>query len=110
MAEPTLSDVFGPGASQTGTQLIISKADLAAVGLTPAADNRAEQLFVGLVLRVLAYLNPSTQETNPDIQVTVEEGAFPAIVFRNNQNYRQTSYTVNLQKLDTSAAIDPDDY
>jgi hypothetical protein len=110
MAEPTLSEVFGAGASQTGTQLIISKADLAAVGLTAAADNRAEQLFVALLLKVSAYLNPTTQETNPEIQVTVEEGAFPSIVFRNNQNYRQTTYTVNLQKLDTSIEIDPDDY
>lgn len=34
MAEPTLAQVFGENATQDGTQLIISKADLAAVGLT----------------------------------------------------------------------------
>ncbi|WP_017317106.1 hypothetical protein [Mastigocladopsis repens] len=110
MAEPTLTEVFGLGASQTDAQLIISKADLAAVGLTPAANNRAEQLFVALLLKVQAYLNPTSQETNPDIQIIIEEGTFPSIVFRNNQNYRQTTYTVNLQKLDNSSAIDPDDY
>lgn len=109
MAEPTLTQVFGAGASQDANTLTIAKSDLAAMGLTASASNRAEALLVALILKVKAYLNSTNQESDPDIQVTIEDG-FPSLVFRNNQNYRQTSYTVNLQKLDVGSTVDPDDY
>lgn len=109
MAEPTLQQVFGANATQDANTITISKADLTPVGLTSSATNRAEQLFVAILLKAAAYLNPTTQTNDNDVQVTIES-SFPSITFRNNQNYRQNTYTVALQKLDTSSTIDPDDY
>lgn len=111
MAEPTLTEVFGANATQDANTLIISKADLAAVGLTPSATNRAEALLVALIKKWQLALNPTRQNENADIQITIEKGDFSSsIVFRNNASYRQDTYTINLQKVDTSAIVDPDDY
>lgn len=112
MAEPTLIQVFGSSATQTATTLSIAKADLTAVGLTASATNTAESLFVALLLMAKNSLTTTAQETNPDQSVTVAQADFnfQTLVTRNNQQYRQSTYSVNLQKLDTSAAIDPDDY
>jgi len=109
MAEPTPQQVFGTGFTQTATTLTISKSDLVSVGLTPDANNRAEQLLVAILLKAKAYLTPTLQETDNDVQVTIDT-SYPSIVYRNNQNYRQNTYTVALQKIDTATAIDPDDY
>lgn len=112
MAEPTLTQVFGAGATQTATTLSIAKADLAAVGLTASATNTAESLFVALLLLAKNVLTLTAQETNADQSVTVTESDFnfQTLVTRNNQTYRQSTYAVNLQKLDTGNIIDPDDY
>lgn len=108
MAEPTLVQVFGANATQTATDLVIKKSDLAAVGLTAAADNTAESLLVALVLNAGTYLTATNQETNADIQVTIEKG-LDSFTTRNNQNYRQYSYTVDMQKLDPSV-VSPADF
>ncbi len=112
MAEPSLQQVFGSGAAQTVTTLSIAKADLATVGLTAAATNTAESLFVALLLMAKNSLTLAAQESNPDQSVTVAEADFnfQTLVSRNNATYRQSTYSVNLQKLDTGSTIDPDDY
>ncbi len=112
MAEPTLADIFGAAATQTATTLTIAKADLTALGLTATATNTAESLFVALLLKAKAVLTPTASETNPDQSVTVAEPDFNAqtLVTRNNQTYRQSSFTVNLQKLDAGSVINPNDY
>lgn len=107
MAEPTLQEVFGAGATQTGTTLTIAKADFP--NLTAAADNRAEQLFVALLLKAQVALTPTRQDTNPEQSITIEE-SFQSLVTRNNQQFRQITKSVNLQKLDATVGIDPDDY
>jgi hypothetical protein len=110
MSEPTLQQVFGANVSQTATQLVITKADLAAVGLTPSATNTAESLVVALLLLAGSYLNDTNQDTNPDIQVTINQGTTPSIISRNNAIYRQISFDVQLQTIDTTTTIDPDNY
>lgn len=112
MAEPTLIQVFGAGATQTATTLSIAKAGLSAVGLTASATNTAESLFVALLLLAKNSLTPTAQETNPDQSITVAQADFnfQTLIERNNQTYRQSTYSVNLQKLDTGNTIDPDDY
>lgn len=111
MAEPTLQQLFGANAAQTATTLTISKADLSSVGLTASATNTAESLFVALVLNWKQQLTEASQTNNPDQSITITDGFPPqSLVTRNNQQYRQNSYAVNLQKPDTSALIDPDDY
>ncbi|MBD2416084.1 hypothetical protein FACHB389_35505 [Nostoc calcicola FACHB-389] len=49
----TLQQLFGVNAVQTADELIIKKSDLSAVGLTPTANNRAEQLLVAILLQAL---------------------------------------------------------
>jgi hypothetical protein len=110
MAEPTLIQLFGTLATQTATDLVIKKSDLVAVGLTASANNTAESLLVAILKLAASYSNPTTQETNTDIQVTLEINSTPSIVTRNNLIWRQTSISVELQTLDTTAEIDPDNY
>ena len=107
MAEPTLQQIFGANATQTSATITITKADLP--GLTPAADNRAEQLFVAVLLQAKSFLTSANQDTNPEQSITIED-SFQTLVTRNNQQYRQNTQSVNLQKIDTTAGIDPDDY
>lgn len=112
MAEPSLVQVFGAGATQTANTISIAKADLTAVGLTPSATNTAESLFVAIMLLAKNYLTATALETNPDQSIIIAESefGFQSLVTRNNQQYRQSTYTVSLQKLDGLANIDPDDY
>ncbi|MFK0733479.1 MAG: hypothetical protein ACIWVG_20385 [Gloeotrichia echinulata HAB0833] len=49
----TLQQLFGENASQSASTLTISKLDLAAVGLTPAANNTAESLLAAMILNLL---------------------------------------------------------
>lgn len=109
MAEPTLQTIFGAGASQTSTQIIINKADLP--GLTPAANNRADQLLVGVLLRAQVGLPKTAFENDIDQSIYIELG-YPTFAFRgtNNAQYRVDQLTINLAKPDTSSIIDPDDY
>lgn len=109
MSEPNLQQVFGTNANQDANTITISKTDLAAVGLTSSVNNRAEQLLVAILLKAATYLNSTQQEADADIQVTIDS-SFPSIVFRNNQNYRQNTYTISLQKVDAGVTINPDDY
>jgi hypothetical protein len=110
MAEPTLAQVFGDNASQTATDLIISKADLASVGLTASGTNNPEALVVAILLKAASYLNEITQETNPDVQITISQNDFQTLVTRNNANYRQVTFSVELQTPDINFTIDPDNY
>jgi hypothetical protein len=110
VAEPTLQQVFGANASQTSTTLTISKADLAAAGLTASASNTAESLFVAIMLLADNYLNETQQSTNADIQVTIADSGFPQLVNRNSQIYRQVTFNVNLQAPDSGFNLDPDNY
>lgn len=109
MAEPTLTQVFGANAAQTATTLTISKADLAAVGLTASANNTAESLIVAALLLAKNYLTDANLQANGDQSVSIVD-SFDSLITRNTQTYRQKTYSVNLQKLDASAGIDPDDY
>jgi|SRR6476469_4156327 len=105
--QPTIQQVFGPGATQDADSITILKADLP--GLTAAANNNGEQLFAGVVNRARIYLTEANQASNPDQSITFGE-TFSSFVSRNSQNYRQNQVPVNFQKLDTDADIEPDEY
>lgn len=109
MAEPLLTDVLGPGATQTATTITIVKADLPR--LTPNANNTPESLLTGILLRAKEGLSRTTFDTNLDQSVYVELG-FPQFAFRgaNNDGYRVDQLTINLAKPDITGVIDPDDY
>lgn len=112
MAEPTLTEVFGTGATQTATSVTILKADLAVTGLTASGSNKAESLLAAIVLKAKTALGDSTFNSNVDQSVTIAPG-FNSIVQKTDSNgtateYRQFQFTVNFHKLDASV-LDPDD-
>ena len=109
MAEPTLQQVFGANASQNATTLTISKADLSSIGLTSNATNTSESLWVAILLQAASYLTETNQQNNADQSISIVE-SFDSLVTRNNQTYRQKTYSVNLQRIDTGSTINPNDY
>jgi hypothetical protein len=110
MAEPSLQEIFGPGATQTATTITIVKADIA--GLTPAVDNKAEPLWVGIFNNASATLTQARQDANPEQSIVIRRPEFNAsqIIPRDNKSYRQNIFEVLLQALDKQTAIIPDDY
>lgn len=111
MAEPTLQEIFGAGATQDANSLIIDKADLAAVGLTADANNTAESLYLAINLLAQKYLTETNFDSNIDQSVYVETG-LSSFTNRgeNNEAYRTDQLLINLAKLDTDADLNPDDY
>lgn len=109
MAEPTLAEIFGAGATQTATTITIQKAALEDKGLTILPENRPESILVSLLLVARDKLTPESQNLNPEQSITIED-SFESLTTRNNIKYRQTSLSLNLQRLDTGTLIDPDDY
>ncbi|NWF58116.1 MAG: hypothetical protein HXY43_02045 [Fischerella sp.] len=109
MPEPTLTEVFGGGATQTATTITINKSDLPR--LTASANNSAESLLVGILLKAKIALSKNRFDADIDQSIYIDD-AYPAFTFRgiNNDQYRVDQLTINLAKEDTSSAIDPDDY
>lgn len=112
MPEPTLTDVFGAAATQSATTLTIAKADLAAVGLTASSTNTAESLLVAILLKAKTVLTAEDLEANPDQSIVIAPADFnfQTLLQRNNTTYRQSSYTINLQKVDAGSVVNPNDY
>jgi hypothetical protein len=111
MAEPTLAQVFGANATQNSTTITISKTDLAAVGLTASSSNTAESLLTAILLQGQSYLTQTNYDANTDQNVIIASG-YSSFTTRGTGNtaYRNDQLTVTLSKLDSSSAIDPDDY
>lgn len=109
MAEPTLTQVFGAGATQDASTITIQKSALVAVGLTATANNTAESLMVGILKIASGTLTQANYDANDDQSLIVGTG-FPSIVYRGTTAYRSNPIEVKLTKLDDGATIDPDDY
>jgi hypothetical protein len=111
VAEPTLIEVFGAGATQTATTVTILKSDL--TGLTASATNNAEGIFAAIVKKASNNLTTTNYGTNPDQSVTIAAG-FDSISYRTigtvQTPYLQTQLTVNFAKIQNSAGITPDSY
>lgn len=108
MAEFTLQQVFGAGATQTATTLTITKADLP--GLTALVGNTAESLLVGMVIIWLTNLTETariTDEVNRQIAVT---DAGTDITAGIANDFMRRSYAISLYSLFTVPTLDPDDY
>ncbi|MFM5959828.1 MAG: hypothetical protein ACKOQ2_22145, partial [Dolichospermum sp.] len=87
MPQPTLTEVFGSGATQTATTLTISKSALATVGLTANQDNSAEALLAAILF--LAEVNLTEQKfgTNIDQSIVIGKGFRTSTVRGNNTPY-----------------------
>jgi hypothetical protein len=111
MAEPTLVEVFGAGATQTATMVTILKSSLD--GLTASATNNAEGIFSAIVKKAANTLTTANYGTNIDQSVTIAPG-FDSISYRTVNSvqtpYLQTQLTLNFAKIQSSAGITPDSY
>lgn len=110
MAEPTLADVFGSGASQNANVLTIQKSDLAGVGLTASASNRAEALLVAIILRASQSLSETARTVdlvNRNVSVSY---VGQDLVSQAGQSYRRDAWTVLGYKSTALIVVDPDDY
>lgn len=107
--EPTLVQVFGAGAVQDSSTLTIQKSALAANGLTPSANNTGESLVVALFKQWQTYLTPANLDANAEQQISIEN-SYQGIITRNDTQYRQFVKTINLQVVDTTSDVDPDDF
>ena len=108
MAEPTLTQVFGAGASQTATTITLTKADL--TGLVASSTNRAEELFVAIMLKAAAYLNETQRQLDPvNVNVSISAG-LPQFVIVGGSQYRRDILQAALYKLDGGENISPGNY
>ena len=111
MPEPLLTEVFGAGASQTASQLVLLKADMVSRGLTAAAVNTSESMLVYLVLQsanVLTEANRLTDLANRNISVSYSG---QDLIDQGGANiYLRDTYQISLYKLTTIQPIDPDNY
>ncbi len=110
MAEPTLQEIFGAGATQSATTITILKADLP---MTSAAVNRGEQCFAAIVKKASTKLTTAEFATNADQSVTIAAG-FDSLAYRTigtvQDTLLQTQLTINFAKLQPTSGITPDDY
>lgn len=105
-SEPLFTNFFGPGATQSLTDLTIKKADLVApTGLnptyefTPTATNGPEQIFVAMLLR--AERNQD-QSTDSQLILTWEP---PTLEFRFSKYQRKYICTVEIYVDDTLSIL-----
>ena len=82
MAELTLQDVFGAGATQNSTSFTIFKADIA--NLTATSNNSPDQLVVGLLNLFTTAYPQSVWDGNPDVSVIATLGQIPGTTARFN--------------------------
>jgi hypothetical protein len=110
MAEPLFTDIFGAGATQTATTIVILKADLA---MTAAAINRGEQCFAAICKKAATNLTSTNFSANPDQSVSIAPG-FDSLAYRQNgtvqETLLQTQLTINFAKVQPTSGITPDDY
>lgn len=111
MPEPSLTEVFGTGASQSATTITIAKADLASTDLIASPTNSAESLLVAILLKAKNFLTEAAFEANTDQSLYVAPG-FKSTTIRgtNNTQYITDQLTVTLAKIDPQTPINPNDY
>lgn len=79
-SSPLIEQVFGPGASQTATHVVISKAWMSEFGLTPSVDDVPEALLAAVVMKASQQLTETRRAQNRDSQfVTVTSGEYDEI-------------------------------
>lgn len=114
MAEPSLTDIFGNGATQDATTFTILKGDLVAVGLTVSANNKGESILAAILKKASQTLTSDNRDVNIDQSVLVYLSNTPSFTTRTSGNttatYIRDTITIELDKLYSSTEIDPDDY
>ena len=118
MAEPTITQIFGTGATRLtngattpSSGLFIPDSVLQAAGLATPSTANAEGHFVAIALNAKTYLTQVNFDANIDQSLVIADG-FSSFTVRgtNNTSYRQDQLTIYLSKIDAGATLDPDNY
>ncbi|GAX37883.1 hypothetical protein [Nodularia sp. NIES-3585] len=118
MAEPTVEQVFGAGATRLasgattpGAGLFIPDSALTAAGLDNPSTATAEGHLASILLTAKTALSQSNFDSNIDQSIVIEDG-FANILQRgeNLTEYRNDPLTVNLWKPSTGNSRNPNDY
>jgi hypothetical protein len=110
MAEPTLQEIFGAGATQDATTITILKANLP---MTSALTNRGEQVFAAICKKASTVLTTAAFGTNAEQSINIAAG-YDSLAYRTigavTDTLLQTQLTINFAKVQATSGITPDDY
>ena len=118
MAEPTIVQIFGTGATRLASGattpssgLFIPDSALQAAGLATPTTATAEGHLVAIAVNAKSYLTQTNFDGNIDQSLIVANG-FSSFTTRGTDNtaYRQDQLTLNLAKIDAGSTIDPGNY
>jgi len=105
-----LPEVFGAGATQNSSQLVIDKGDLAAVGLTASSANTAESIVIALLK--LWQINLTEQNRLTDLANRNISCNYSGqdLIEQSGVNKRRSVWSVLAYKDEPLVTVDPDDY
>jgi hypothetical protein len=110
MAEPTLVEVFGTGATQDADTITIQKSQL---DLTASANNRAETLLAAIIKKAQDRLTGEEFNASLDQSILIAPG-YDSLITRSvggtTGQYYQTQLTLNFARVQLSSGLTPDDY
>lgn len=118
MTEPTITQVFGIGATRLAATdpapesgLFIPDTAMETAGLNDPPTATAEGHLVAIALGAKAHLTQSNFDTNTEQSIVVEDG-FSNIIQRGEPpiEYRNDPLTINLWKPSTGNIRDPNNY
>jgi hypothetical protein len=116
MAEPTIAEIFGTGATRLASGattpsagLFIPDSALTSAGLTTPSTATAEGHFAAIAKNASTNLTETNFGTNLDQSVYISPG-FSSFTTRDEDPYRLDQLTINLAKPDTGAILNPSDY
>lgn len=119
MAEPTIAQVFGAGATRLANGaaapsagLFIPDSVLMNAGLTTPSTATAEGHLVAVLIQAKGYLSQANFDANVDQSIYVADG-FTSFQNRgpNNDNYRiDQPFVISLARLDNVSTVDPNNY
>lgn len=116
MSEPTISQVFGTGATRLtsgaaapSAGLFIPDSALTAAGLASPTTGKAEGHLAAILLGAKTTLTSTAYDADTDRSIYLSDG-FSSFSTRGTTAYRVDQIVVNLAKPDSGATLDPDDY
>lgn len=108
MAELSVQEIFGAGATQDSTTVTILKSDLLSAGLVASAGNKAEAILYALLRKAAGTLTAANLDLNADQSIVIGTVSISTDE-RLNQTYLVNNFTVGVQRLISDGAIAPGD-
>ncbi|MBE9011032.1 hypothetical protein IQ250_12525 [Pseudanabaenaceae cyanobacterium LEGE 13415] len=110
MAEPTLQEIFGTGATQDANTLTIQKSALAAKGLNSSANNTAESLLTAIMLQAAENLTENARSSDTLNRSMTITYSGQDLLDSGGVTFRRDTFITTLYKQTQLASINPNDY